>query len=157
VPLLDHTQLYMRSYRTNEADIEIPEEWKDTTIHAFVLPGEEGGGGAASFVITRDPDAAGMDLQEYADQQLVKAAQQLPSYSLVKRDKRTIAEQPALQSDFTWTTPERVTVRQRQACLRHGDLVLVLTLTARDATFPKYEPIWGQVIDSFRLRPITAD
>ena len=30
----------MRPYRLNEADLQVPAEWKDTTIHAFVLPGE---------------------------------------------------------------------------------------------------------------------
>ena len=141
----------MRPYRLNEAELHVPEEWKDTTIHAFVLPGEEGGG-AASFVITRDSDAGDVELQTYADQQLVNAAQQLPSYKLVKRENRTIGGQPAIQSDFTWLTPEHVSVRQRQACLRHGELILVLTVTARDASFPVYEPTWAQVVDSFRLR-----
>ena len=142
----------MRPYRLNEADIQIPEEWRDTTINAFVLPGEEGGG-AASFVVTRDADGADMELQAYADQQLVKAAQQLPSYALVSRVIRTMAGQPAVQSDYTWLTPERAMVRQRQACLRHGNLFVVLTLTARDATFSTYEPVWSQVIDTLRLVP----
>jgi len=142
----------MRSYRLNEADVQVPGDWKDNTINAFVLPGEEGGG-AASFVITRDAEAGGVELQVYADQQLVKAAQQLPSYALLTRDTtRIIAGQPAIQSDFTWLTPEGVSVRQRQACLRNGDLILVLTLTARDATFSNYEPVWGQVVDTLRLR-----
>ena len=141
----------MPPYRLNEAVLQIPEEWKDTTIHAFVLPGEEGGG-AASFVITRDTEARNMELLAYADQQLVKAAQQLPSYNLLARDAVVIAGQPAIQSDFTWLTPERVTVRQRQACLRYGDLVLVVTLTAREATFASYESVWRQVIDSLQLR-----
>jgi hypothetical protein len=142
----------MRSYRLNEADIQIPAEWRDTTINAFVLPGEEGGG-AASFVVTRDAQAAGLELQAYADQQLVKAAQQLPSYTLLSRNARTIAERSALQSDFTWLSPEGVTIRQRQVCLRHGDVFLVITLTSRDATFSDYETVWSQVIDSLRLVP----
>jgi hypothetical protein len=141
----------MRPYRLNEADLQVPEEWKDTTIHAFVLPGEEGGG-AASFVVTRDADAGDLDLQSYADQQLVKAAQQLPSYELVTRGAAVIDGQPAIQSDYTWTTPEGVTVRQRQACLRHQKLILVLTLCARDATFSTYEPVWGQVVASLHLQ-----
>lgn len=141
----------MRPYRLNEADLQVPEDWKDSTIHAFVLPGEEGGG-AASFVITRDAEAAGTELQAYADQQLVKAAQQLPSYTLLKRDKTVIAGQSAIQSDFTWLTPERVSVRQRQACLRSGDLILVMTLTAREASFSTCEATWSQVVDSMRLR-----
>jgi hypothetical protein len=145
----------MRPYRLNEADLRVPEEWKDTTIHAFVLPGEEGGG-AASFVITRDADAAETELQTYADQQLVNAAQQLPFYKLLKREHRTIGGQPAIQSDFTWLTPERVAVRQRQACLRHGDLILVLTVTARDSSFSQYESIWAQVVDSVHLRTESA-
>ena len=141
----------MRPYRLNEGDFQVPEEWKDTTIHAFVLPGGEGGG-AASFVITRDAEAAGSELQAYADQQLVKAAQQLPSYNLVARGASTIAEQPAIQSDYTWLTPEGVSVRQRQACLRHNELILVFTLTARESVFSTYEPVWSQVVGSLRLR-----
>jgi hypothetical protein len=145
----------MRHYRLNEADIQVPAEWKDTTINAFVLPGEEGGG-AASFVVTRDAYAEAIELQAYADQQLVKAAQQLPSYTLLTRQSATISGQSTLQSDFTWLTPDRVTVRQRQACLKHGDVVLVVTLTARDATFDSYEPVWAQVIASLRLRDSSA-
>jgi len=141
----------MRPYRLNEADLQIPDGWQDNTIHSFVLPGD--GGGAASLVITRDMEAGDVDLSAYADQQLVRSAQQLPSYTLLSREQRAIANRPATQSDFTWLTPEGISVRQRQACLRLSGLVLVITLTGRNASFADYEPVWGQVMDSIKLRP----
>ena len=65
--------------------------------------------------------------------------------------KRT--RQAAVQSDFTWVTPDRVSVRQRQACLRAGSVMLVLTLSARDEAFTALEPTWSDVVASLRLPP----
>lgn len=141
----------MQPYQLNEATLQVPDGWRDTTINAFVLPAEAGS--SASLVITRDPEAGDAEANAYADQQLVKSAQQLPAYKLVARAQCVIAGQAAVQSDFTWVTPDRVSVRQRQACLRAGSVMLVLTLSARDEAFTALEPTWSDVVASLRLPP----
>jgi hypothetical protein len=143
----------MKPYRLHEGDIQIPENWKDMTINSFVLPGDKGAG-TASLVVSRDADTAAKDVHNYIDLQMVEAAKKLKGYKPVGRREVVVSGQPAVELTYTWTTPEKVTVQQRQVCVRQDQVFLVFTLTAKLADFPKYEDAWKAVIQSLRLRAV---
>lgn len=144
----------MKSYRLNEADILLPDNWKDTTINAFILPSSSKSGEAeATFVITRDSEAAG-NVEHYADLQLVEAAKKLNRYKLIERGQTRIGNRPAIQVDYTWVTPDRIEIRQRQAYLNYQASILIFTLTVRASDFEPYLTAWENAIASVRLREI---
>ena len=143
----------MGQYRLHEGEIHIPDEWKDLSINSFVLPGQKGSSGEASLVITRDAEAPARDVQSYVDFQTVEAAKKLKGYKLVNRQSFTVNGQPAAECTYTWTTPERVTVQQRQVCVRRGKVFLTMTMTAKATDFDKYEQAWKAAVQSLKLRP----
>ncbi len=52
----------MSVYRTSVAVFDVPDHWHDQSIVAFRLPPAPGGGGDASFVLTKDPGKGVMPL-----------------------------------------------------------------------------------------------
>jgi|SRR5262245_16619892 len=143
------------AYRLNEADILLPDYWKDTTINAFVLPSSTKAGEAeATFVITRDQESKSDRVEHYADTQLVEAAKKLNRYKYIDRQSIRISNQPAVQVEYTWVTPDRIEVRQRQAYVRYGRSFLIFTLTVRARDFEVHETAWENAIASVRLREI---
>jgi hypothetical protein len=138
-------------YRLNEADILVPDGWKDHSVNTFLLPtGPQGG--ALSLVVTRDHDSPNLDLTSYTDQQLILAARKLPSYKYISRQTITLNGQPAVQADYTWRTPEGASVYQRQAVVKVNHAFLVFTLTSLQRDLQRIEGLWQQTIQGVRLR-----
>lgn len=142
----------MSSYQLYEGSIEIPEGWKDQTMNAFILPESNGKGGKASFVVSRDYNTKSETIEHYADLQLVEAAKKLPKYKLIRRSNTQISQQAAMQVDYTWATPERVEIRQRQAFLKYTDYFLIMTLTVTANDFGKYEATWQETLKTVVIR-----
>ena len=141
----------MKPYRLHEADIQVPDDWQDGTINTFSLEGA-GGKSAANFVVTRDPKTKVADVQAYADQQLVTAAKHLKGYELTERRLTQVSGQQAVEVDFTWKTPERIEIQQRQAYLQWGELFVIFTLTAKKADFRQHEGVWEEIVQSVQVR-----
>jgi len=138
-------------YRLNEADIVVPEGWKDHSVNTFLLPAGPQGG-ALSFVVTRDHGSPSADVFSYADQQLVLAAKKLPAYNCISRQTITLSGHPAVQADYTWRTPEGANVYQRQAVVKVNATFLVFTFTALQHDLGRIEQLWQQTIQAIRLR-----
>ena len=145
----------MKEYKLNEAELMLPDDWRDNTVNAFVVPSGSQGAGA-SFVVTRDANASTDEVYAYADQQLVEAAKKLSGYHLLNRHPIHVDGQPTVQSNFTWRTPENMEVQQRQLIVRQDELFLIFTLTARVGDFHLYENAWRDVIGSIRLRTVST-
>lgn len=115
-------------------------------MNAFMLPETSGKGAQASIVISRDYETKSDTVEHYADLQLVEAAKKLPKYKLVRRSEIQVSGRSAIQADYSWATPERVEVRQRQAILQCKDYFLTLTLTTPAKDFSRYEGTWSETI-----------
>jgi len=138
-------------YRLNEADIVVPEGWKDHSVNTFLLPAGPQGS-ALSFVVTRDHGSPTVDLYDYADQQLILAAKKLPSYKSISRQTIALSGQPAVQADYTWRTPEGANVYQRQAVVKVNATFLVFTFTSLEHDLERIEQLWQPTIQAVRLR-----
>lgn len=138
-------------YRLNEADIVVPDGWKDHSVNTFLLPAGPQGG-ALSFVITRDHDSPDLDLGSYTDQQLILAAKRLPAYKYISRRTISLNGQPAVQADYTWRTPEGASVYQRQAVVKVNRTFLVFTFTSLQHDLQRIEAFWQQTIQAVQLR-----
>src|SRR5215475_5459432 len=143
------------AYRLNEADILLPDYWKDTTINAFVLPSSTKAGEAeATFVITRDQESKSERVDHYADAQLVEAAKKLNRYKYIDRQSIRISNQPAVPVEYTWVTRDRIEVKQRQAYVMYRRSFRIFTLTVRTSEFQVHETTWENASASVRLREI---
>jgi hypothetical protein len=143
----------VKPYRLDDADIEVPDGWQDDTINAFSLEAHAGVS-VANFVITRDSRTETEDVQRYSDLQLVAAAKTLRGYTLLGRRVVEIDAQPAIEVDYRWITPDKVEVHQRQAYVKRGSTMLVLTLTARSGDVDHVADAWNSIVGSVRLRSV---
>src|SRR6266404_7110244 len=141
----------MKPYRLHEADLQIPDGWSDNTIHAFST-GDGHQTSAANFVITRDSVTQCDDVQAYADQQLVEAAKKLKGYKLLGRKLVSLSGLPAMETNYTWLTPERIQIQQRQAYVKRGAQFLIFTLTSKSESFKSHDSTWTAIMESIRLR-----
>lgn len=132
-------------YRLNEADIVLPDDWKDMSINNFVLPAGPQGN-ALSLTVTRDHNSPEVDLTSYTDQQLIIAAKKLPHYKYISRQGLYVGGQVAIQADYTWRTPESKNIHQRQAVLKVGLTFLVFTLTAMVEDAENIELFWQRTM-----------
>lgn len=140
----------MKPHRLPMADLQVPEEWTDHSVHSFVAPPMDGAG-SASFVITRDAATAGDDIGRYVDQHLVEAAKALRGYRVLETRRMIVGGRPSVERTYAWRTPENLAVRQRQVCLRHDQSFIVITMTAKEEDFRAHEPAWTNVMQSIRL------
>jgi hypothetical protein len=139
----------MRAYRLDEGDIEIPDGWRDGTINVFMLPSADNSKTAdASLSITRDAEDESPDVEEYANVQLVNAAKNLNRYKLIGRRAASIDGEPSVEVDYTWVTPERIQVRQRQAYVLYENVFVIFTLTAKAGEFARHEDAWETVVSA---------
>lgn len=143
----------MSTYHLQEAELELPNAWQDNTINTFVLAGPKGRGNVANVVITRDHQTDSDEVDHYADLQLVEAAKGLQGYKLRWRRALELDGQSALEVSYTWRTPERIEIEQRQAYVRWGGHFLIFTLTTKRQDMDAHEAAWRALLVSVRLRP----
>ncbi len=140
----------MKTYRMQEAEISVPDEWRDKTIQLFVLPND--GGGEATLVVSRDAETKAASLDGYVDGQLTEAGKRLNRFRFISRNAITIGGKPAVEIDYLWTTPERIELHQRQAYAEWPGCFLIFTLTTRTSDFGRHEANWRQTLESVRFR-----
>lgn len=142
----------MKSYRLQEADIGIPEAWRDQTINAFVLPAGDGTG-EVSFVVTRDAQTKVDTSAQFAKAQIARVSKQLNGFRLLAQEEATMDGQPCAIVDYSWTLQPKAVVCQRQGYVRWDDHFVIFTLTAKKEHFEEYKNLWGTIVQTIRFRP----
>ncbi len=137
-------------YIFNLGSIVIPDGWTDRSILSFVE--DSAAGPPTSSVVLHyeyiSPETA---MENFADQQLVAAAQRLPGFTLKTRRPGTVQGYRSIEMFYEWRTPEQIHVTQRQAYLaiRPGTL-MVITMTNKTAESNKIDEKWRDLLASFR-------
>ncbi|MBC3363615.1 DcrB-related protein [Pseudomonas sp. SWRI154] len=144
----------MTLYRLHEADFDIPDTWQDQSINIFKLPAV-GGAKEASFVISRDPSRGDTPFNDYVDQQLASAEQQLPGFKLIKRWDFFLHEHAAVLLDYTWQREGRE-LMLRQVFIDRQPVGLITTLTTTPGDLVHHEPAWKAAMHSFKVLSATA-
>lgn len=144
----------MTLYRLHEADLDIPDSWQDQSINIFKLPAV-GGAKEASFVISRDPSRGDTPFNDYVEQQLASAEQQLPGFKMIKRWDFILHEHAAVLLDYTWQREGRE-LMLRQVFIDRQPVGLITTLTTTSGDLVFHEPAWKAAMHSFKVLPATA-
>jgi len=137
-------------YLTHEALMRIPEGWSDQTMNVFRLAGKNGMKDT-SLVVTRDYNTELQDVAEYAKGFLDVAGKQFSGFKLLAQGDASIDSQPAYIIDYTWRSGGTSLLRQRQAFVRNGPM-LIIALTAMASEFMQHDPVWVEFLSAFRLR-----
>jgi hypothetical protein len=146
----------MKPYRIQEADLQIPSDWRDQTLNLFKLPAGAGGQ-EASFVISRDVIGTHDSFTDYVASQLASAEQQLPHYKLLQTWDFELNGYAASLVDYVWER-EGIELMMRQVFVENGPAVLITSLTTTYEDLRHHENAWKKTMHSLTLRPapITA-
>lgn len=140
----------MPNFRFNDGEIEVPLDWEDKTVVALSFPtGTKQA--SATMTVTRELSKEAT-LATYIDKQLVEMAKTFPRYELLKREEMIVDQQPAVQLEFTWRTPDNIFVHQQQTILiTPKKVILTLTATTQKNKFKEYKQTFQSLVQSFRL------
>lgn len=132
-------------YQMNEGTLAIPGNWRDESMHVFVLPDDSG----INLVVSRTPVPAGMDNTAYYEQTLEQFRTHLPGYQEHQRSEITLSQAPARRLDYQWTSPEG-DMYQTVVLQIRGPRLLTFNLTSPAPFADGQREALLAVIDSFQ-------
>ncbi|MBI6547644.1 DUF1795 domain-containing protein [Xenorhabdus lircayensis] len=112
-------------YQMNEGTLTIPANWRDESMHVFVLPDDSG----INLVINRTPVPMGTDTVAYYEQTLEQFRTHLPGYQEHQRLEMTLSGKPAWRLDYQWQSPEGE-MHQTVVLQIRGSQLLAFNLTS---------------------------
>lgn len=110
-----------------EGTLDIPASWHNQSINVFTAqaPGAQG----LSITINRDRLPFQSTLQDYAQAQSAKLAQQLKGFRLIEQLELELDAHPARQYELTWHTDDMGPVHQVLLCVADGQAILNMAAT----------------------------
>lgn len=132
-------------YQMNEGTLNIPAQWRDESLHVFVLPDE-----TTNLVVNRTPIEGSKTADEAYQDTLTQLSAQLKGYEERLAWTLTLDEQNAQAVEYTWQSPEgqmhQVVVMQVR-----GSLLLTFTITAADVLSDARKAELLAVIETFAV------
>ncbi|MDE9534546.1 DUF1795 domain-containing protein [Xenorhabdus bovienii] len=112
-------------YQMNEGTLTIPANWRDESMHVFVLPDDSG----VNLVINRTPVPMGTDTAAYYEQTLEQFSTHLPGYQEHQRLQMELSGEMAWRLDYQWKSPEGE-MHQTVVLQIRGSQLLAFNLTS---------------------------
>ena len=130
--------------------LPLPDGWTDRSVYCAGGPTLRGF--KCSIAVTAESRPALDDLPAYVRVQLRQLEGQLTDFAPAPGAEQPVPEGAAQRIDYTWTTPEKVPVRQVQWYLYRRPHVWVITATAHKEAFAEIESLLKQVVGQFSLK-----
>ena len=139
----------MAIYHTNEASLELPGDWDDSTLH--ILGATDAQGVRYGLTMTREKAQPNEDLAAYVTRQAKEQSQALRGYEALGKRSATVDGLPAVELKFRWMGTEEL-VFQHQAFVAHRGLMLSYTASAPARFAEKAEVLMSEVLNTIRFR-----
>lgn len=138
-------------YQMNEGTLAIPAQWRDESLHVFVLPDD-----TTNLVVSRSLVEEGKNADEVYQETLTQLSAQLKGYQEQQAWMLTLDERPAQGVEYTWQSPEGP-MHQVLVMQVRGSVLLTFTATALDALRDESRASLLAVIETFKGREPPAD
>ncbi|MDE1475754.1 DUF1795 domain-containing protein [Xenorhabdus bovienii] len=112
-------------YQMNEGTLTIPANWRDESMHVFILPDDSG----VNLVINRSAVPLGTDPEAFYAQTLTQFVTHLPDYQEHQRLQIELSGEPAWRLDYQWQSPEGE-MHQTVVMQIRGSQLLAFNLTS---------------------------
>lgn len=134
----------------NLFQLNLPEGWKETTIHTFQGPHDSGV--QHNIVLVIDPDVPRKtDLKEYARQQSGVTKEALPGYALIKEAGKTMPDgAPAFEIVYKYVPGEGIELFQKQVFMIIEGKGYIFSATFSRKTLQTIAYEVDQIIASFK-------
>ncbi|AOM41987.1 DUF1795 domain-containing protein [Xenorhabdus hominickii] len=133
-----------QTYPMKEGTLTIPADWRDESMHVFVLPDESG----ANLVINRTPVPMGIDPASFYEETLSQFVTHLPGYQEQGRSQMELSGEMAWRLDYHWQSPEGE-MHQIVVLQIRGDQLLAFNLTSTQAFNDSRRNALLRVVSSF--------
>ena len=144
----------MKRIRNKELTVDLPEDWADRSVAAFVLPGP--GPVPSSVNLSRSDLLEGQDLTTRTQEYLDQFGETLAGYELIDHTEAVIGVTPATQLLYEWTHPSgRIT--QLVTIFVRNRTVWTLTATTPSDQLDTTDAMLQQVIQSLVIAPPRAE
>lgn len=111
-------QKKMSRYQMNDASLDLPEQFKDGTMHLFTV--ERNGANAFTFVVSRADIEAGDTVDTFAQKLVQQMRKTLPRFELKNLRAREVDGETAREVDYVWVS-QGTSLHQRQTVvMAHG-------------------------------------
>ena len=142
----------MPDFAINEGVFTFPPGWEDRSVTAVTFPAGDPTP-SASLTVTRETIRdSKQTLTSYVNEQLARLAKTCSAFQMIRHLPTQLSGISAVLAEFTWATPEKVSVRQVIVITFIQSQFVVITATASVDRFPEFEPVFYNVINSFRTR-----
>lgn len=138
----------MTIYVTNEAQLEIPEDWGDLSIIQFGSPGPLP---RVGLVITKQALVAGQSAQDAVEHHMRSTSQKLRRFQLLERQTRTVGGIKGWDTSFTFSH-DGLSLYQRQVVVPWGALLWALTVSGPEARRPEADQVLESAVQSIKFR-----
>ncbi|AOR58291.1 DUF1795 domain-containing protein [Pectobacterium parmentieri] len=132
-------------YQMNEGTLTLPAQWRDESLHVFVLPDE-----TTNLVVNRTPIEGSKTADEAYQDTLTQLSAQLKGYEERQAWTLMLDGQNAQAVEYTWQSPEG---RMHQVVVMQvcGSLLLTFTITAADVLSDARKAELLAVIETFTV------
>lgn len=131
-------------YQMNEGTLAVPAQWRDESLHVFVLLDD-----TTNLVVSRSPVEGGKSADEVYQETLTQLSAQLRKYEEKQAWTPTLDGQPAQAVEYLWQSPEGP-MHQVLVMQVRGPLLLTFTVTAAGGLSDDSKADVMAVIESFR-------
>jgi len=145
----------MPEYQMNDASFDLPEQFKDSTMHLFTV--ERNGANAFTFVVSRADMDAGDTVDTFAQKLVQQMRKTLPRFELKSLRAREVDGDTAREVDYVWVsqgTPlhQRQTVAMTRGATDTKRRAISFIGTCPNGFTPEWSEQYAQLIRSVSLR-----
>jgi len=138
-----------RPYRGDGFTVDLPEDWRDTTIHTLEGPAKDGI--QHNILITAERDLPFETAVQYAESQISSLESELKGYRLLDKGPVTLDNGlPGHRIIFSWQPSENLLIYQHQMYVLVDRTGYKLTATFSKTTYKTLGPAVQGILMSFR-------
>ena len=147
--------LPVRPYELDEATLELPQIFKDKTVHVFAL--NDDGPNEFNLVVSRAEAQAGDTLDEFAERLSAELKKALPKFQLKRRQEASVDSAPAVELFYQWSNngiamQQRQTITLVQAAHAPVPQALMVAGTCMNAFTEHWHGVYDRVLASVKVR-----
>ena len=109
----------VRLYTLNEGTLELPVQWQDQSMNAFIIPDENN----TNLVINRIPVPFGISDEEYYLQVIEQFRHGLKEYKEYQCQERVFNNVPSHLLEYQWQSPQGKTYQMTLLYIQQGILM----------------------------------
>ena len=126
----------------------VPEGWTDRSLYVCSAPMPVEGI-EPNVTVTQENRPDLKDLDEYSKGVMSELSGQLPEFKLRKSEKRSLGGRDARWNEYNWKNPHGVLLRQAQWHVYKSPTAFVITATAPESAYAKFEATLEEVVKGF--------